>query len=468
MTHTTDGCRTRICIITCPDTRSANLHQRCGCVSRLRSDRPGGAAGMTMSVLGNHSIANARPRAGRGPPLPIQTGKMKQSLPDQSVKTLPKPQPAGPASGWFSYLDRGSLQTMLLAAIAGIMVLGFLDDASLIIVPTVLAVLCAIALAPLVRKLQRYRLPASFAAAVIVAGLLGGAGTTVYMLVPSAEAWNERAPQILREVERRARQITSGLSGLTRDAPAADATLATPAAPADPDAATAEETDDTVGRLMEGGQRLMADWAIGAPGLVAATVYWAVLTFFLLRDKVMLGRWLMSLVVGASARRAIGRAMRDVRTDVAQYLLAITAINFALGVCTAVAFQLLGVANAPLWGVAAALLNFMPFIGAAVMALLTLGLGMISFGDPLVAYAPFFVMVALNTIEGQIITPMVVGARIRLPAIAVFAAIAFGAWLWGASGALVATPSLIVVVAFVRRLNAATGRPLSLVRKRSW
>lgn len=89
------------------------------------------------------------------------------------------------------------------------------------------------------------------------------------------------------------------------------------------------------------------------------------LTFFLLRDRVMLDRWSMSLVSEASARRAVGRAMRDVRTNVARYLLAITAVNLGLGVCVAVAFQLLGVSNAPLWGVAAALLNYMPFIGIA-------------------------------------------------------------------------------------------------------
>lgn len=147
--------------------------------------------------------------------------------------------------------------------------------------------------------------------------------------------------------------------------------------------------------------------------------------------------------------------MRDVRTSVARYLLAITAVNLGLGLCIGVAFQLLGVANAPLWGVAAALLNFMPFIGVAIMALVTLGVGIVSFEDPVTAFAPFAVVVVLNMIESQAVTPMVVGARIRIAPIAVFAGIAFGAWLWGAAGALVATPTLIVAVAFVRRLNAA-------------
>lgn len=200
---------------------------------------------------------------------------------------------------------------------------------------------------------------------------------------------------------------------------------------------------------------MLADWAIGAPRIAAGAAFWAMLTFFLLRDRVMLARLGISLVSGASARRAVGRAMRDVRTNVTRYLLAITAVNLGLGICTAVAFHLLGVANAPLWGVAAALLNFMPFIGIAIMALVTLGVGIASFEDPIIAFAPFAVVVVLNMIESQIVTPTVVGSRIRIAPIAVFVAIAFGAWLWGAGGALVATPTLIVAVAFARRLKAA-------------
>lgn len=87
--------------------------------------------------------------------------------------------------------------------------------------------------------------------------------------------------------------------------------------------------------------------------------------------------------------------------------------------------------------------------------LVTQGVGIASFEDPIIAFAPFAVIVELNLVEGQIVMPMVVVARIRIAPIAVFVAIAFGAWLWCAGGALVATPTLIVAVAFAGRLNAA-------------
>ncbi|KPQ05624.1 MAG: putative permease [Rhodobacteraceae bacterium HLUCCA12] len=362
------------------------------------------------------------------------------------------PPRAAPSLGWFSTLDRGGLQTVFLGVIAGVTFLAALNAANLIAIPVVLAVLCAIALAPAVRSLERTGAPASLCAALVVGGLLLGAATTVYALAPSAEAWNERAPQILREMERRTREILAGMFNAF-EAGVDDPLAVERGSQVDEPATTSD--DDAVGRLVQGGQRLLADWVIGAPRRVAGAAFWAMLTFFLLRDRVMLARWGMSLVPGASARRAVGRAMRDVRTDVARYLLAITAVNLGLGFCIGVAFQLLGVANAPLWGVVAAVANFMPFIGVAIMALVALSVGIVTFDSPLVAAAPFLVVVALNMIESQVVTPMVVGARIRIAPIAVFAGIAFGAWLWGAAGALVATPTLIVAVAFARRLNAA-------------
>lgn len=381
-------------------------------------------------------------------------------MPRDKPKMPPSSGTAAPTSGWFSSLDRGAFQTVFLGIITGVVVLASLKAASLIAIPTVLAVLCAIALAPLVRWLEGSGAPPSLCAAAVVGGLLSGAAITAYTLAPSAEALNTRAPEILRQAEWRARQIMAELS----PEPEAPPETNRPEMPGNSLPTSSDEPveknddEDTVDKLVEGGQRLLADWAISAPRIVFGAAFWAMLTFYMLRDRVMLARWGLSLVSVASTRRALARAMRDVRLNVAQYLLAITLVNIGLGVCVAVAFQFLGVANAPLWGVAAGLSNFMPFIGIAMVALVTLGLGIASLDDPIVAFGPFFVIVALNTIEGQIITPMVVGARIRIAPIAVFLTIAFGAWLWGAAGALVATPTLIVVAAFVQRLNAITHR----------
>jgi len=382
---------------------------------------------------------------------------------DQRRFPVPAPPHLRPTSGQSPRWDRGTLQTALLSIIAGVLAVAALESASFIAIPVVLALLCAIALAPAIQWMERSGAPPTLCAAIVVGGLLGLVVTTVYLLMPSAEAMNERAPQILREVETRLRRIVSELS------PTSDGDTGVPDSPgpSEPPAGDTEDEpaseaeDDAVGRLVEGGQNLMASWAIGAPGVIAGAVFWAMLTFYMLRDRAMLARVGMAIFSDGSTRRAIGRAMRDVQSNVARYLLAISAVNLGLGISVAIAFQVLGVANAPIWGAAAGLLNFMPFIGIALFALITLGLGIASDQVPIIAFAPFAAVVALNVIEGHIITPMVVGARIRIAPIAVFAMIFFGAWLWGPAGALVATPTLIVAVAFVQRLNTGRRPPLA-------
>jgi len=121
-------------------------------------------------------------------------------------RIAPKP-PVSVRPGGIGHLDRGAIQILMLTLIAVVLVVAALDLASAIVVPSVMAVLAAIALAPLARQVEKLRVPASVAAAVIVAGLVFSSVAMIYALLPSAEAWNARAPQVIREIELRVRHI---------------------------------------------------------------------------------------------------------------------------------------------------------------------------------------------------------------------------------------------------------------------
>ena len=114
--------------------------------------------------------------------------------------------------GWLARIDRAAVVTVAVASIALVVIVAALGEAGEIAIPTVLAALAAIALAPLVRQLERIGAPASLAAAVIVMGVLGSTAATLYVLAPSAEVWNDRAPQILRNIEVRVRQINRDIA----------------------------------------------------------------------------------------------------------------------------------------------------------------------------------------------------------------------------------------------------------------
>jgi predicted PurR-regulated permease PerM len=115
------------------------------------------------------------------------------------------------------------------------------------------------------------------------------------------------------------------------------------------------------------------------------------------------------------------------------------------GLVVGLAMFLLGVPQPHLWGALAAVLNFALFVGPVVMALILLGVGLATFADPLLMVAPPLIFVVLNFIEGQFVTPSVLGARLALNPLAVFVTIAFWLWLWGPIGAFLAVPILILV-----------------------
>jgi predicted PurR-regulated permease PerM len=123
-----------------------------------------------------------------------------------------------------------------------------------------------------------------------------------------------------------------------------------------------------------------------------------------------------------------------------------------LGVVVALGAWVFGFPNPLIFGVLAALLNYLPYIGPACMALILFAVGLVTF--PTLGYAllPPACFVGLTTIEGQIITPTVMGHRLTLNPLAVFLAIAFWAWLWGPMGAFLAVPLLIVGMVIVSHL----------------
>jgi len=110
---------------------------------------------------------------------------------------------------------------------------------------------------------------------------------------------------------------------------------------------------------------------------------------------------------------------------------------------------LLGFPNPAFFGLAAAVLNYIPYVGPAVMVMILFGVGLVTFpslGHALLAPLGF---VALTTAEGHFITPTIVGRRITLNPLLVFLALAFWTWLWGPIGAFLAAPlSIVGVVVF--------------------
>ncbi len=140
-------------------------------------------------------------------------------------------------------------------------------------------------------------------------------------------------------------------------------------------------------------------------------------------------------------------------------MLTISIINTVVGLVFACVLYLLGLplAEALLWGTMAALLNFAPYVGPLIGIVAMLLVGFISFEEPFQSMLPAVAYLVLHTIEGQIVTPIILGRRMALsPLVLILALMLFG-WLWGIIGLLLAVPLLVCVKLVLARVEGMEG-----------
>jgi predicted PurR-regulated permease PerM len=153
--------------------------------------------------------------------------------------------------------------------------------------------------------------------------------------------------------------------------------------------------------------------------------------------------------------------IQDIERDLSVYMVTTSIINIALGTAVGFALFLIGVPNPVLWGVAVAVLNFVPYVGAIAGSLLLGLVALASIDDLGRALLAPVVYLALNALEAYVITPQIVGARFSINPVAVLVAVAFWGWIWGIPGAFLAVP--ILTAASIVCGNIQSLRPIALI-----
>jgi predicted PurR-regulated permease PerM len=187
------------------------------------------------------------------------------------------------------------------------------------------------------------------------------------------------------------------------------------------------------------------------PAVVEITLFFVTLIFFL-ATQMDFRRYTVSFFATRNAKLRFIRITNDLESYLASYVAVVTVINFGLGVVVAIGAWLFGLPNPILFGMLAMALNYIPYIGAACMTLILLGVGLVSFPSLTFALVPAAAFVAVATIEGQFITPTVLGRSLTLNPLVVLLALAFWAWLWGPMGAFLAVPLTIVALVVLHHL----------------
>ena len=313
-----------------------------------------------------------------------------------------------------------------------------------LLLPIVVAFLSALVLSPIVRTLKRSGIHESISAFLLVVLFAGVFGLTVYSLSGPISQWIEEAPRIGQELRTKLKTLRRPMEQID-------------AAQKQLEDATQGTTDPRVQEVTVREPGLLSTVAQGVPNIFAGAAVTFVLLLFLLASGDMFYEKLVRVLPTLTDRKRGLRIAYDIEREVSRYLLTITIINFALGAVIGAGLFVLGMPNPILWGLIAALLNFVPYIGAITgMAVVSI-VAMVSF--PTVGHAllaPAFYMFC-SAIEGQFITPALVGRRLQINAIAVFLAIVFWGWIWGVIGVFVAVPMLIVVKVFCRHIESLSG-----------
>jgi predicted PurR-regulated permease PerM len=312
-------------------------------------------------------------------------------------------------------------------------------------IPIALALLLALVLSGPVEALHGWRVPRSVSAAVLLIVILGMFAALVDFLSAPAQQWFAAAPHTLRVIEKKVRPLEQVMGRLDALRSSAGSIGSSAHATPPPSIAVPEESAPV----------MLLDATRDA---VLSSVTVIILTLFLLAGgPPMLARMTSAFASDLKSAHILD-VIEKVRREVGRFYVTTALINTGLGIATAFAMMWCGMPNPFLWGAMAGIFNFIPYAGAtATLIVLTL-VAIVSYDGLGQVLAVAGSYLALATIEGQFVQPLLVGRRLRLNPMLVFLGLWFGGLFWGVAGIILATPTLVALKVVAE--NARRGQPL--------
>ncbi|MHA7820062.1 MAG: AI-2E family transporter [Erythrobacter sp.] len=329
---------------------------------------------------------------------------------------------------------------VLLIGIGLFLALPFvLSIGSVVFLPLVAAVLLTILLSPLADRLARFGLPnvaASLGALAVFLGVLIAALATV--LQPALDLFDD-LPRIAGQVGERFEDLQDELEWL-----------------AIMNAQLAEAMGGDEGReVVLATPTFLEEIAFATPSALIEVLIMFLMAFFMIEARVRLRRHLLfdRASFGSSVKAA--RAMREVQDRVAAYIITVGLINAGVGVVVALGAWALGLEAPIMWGGLAMILNFIPYVGPLAMFALLALFGLGTYDTMWLALLPATAYMALHTVEANVVTPSILGARFTMSPVMILIALSYFTWIWGVPGALLSVPILLTLTALFDHI----GRP---------
>ena len=318
---------------------------------------------------------------------------------------------------------------VLLFTIVAILLLHLIQMASLILIPITFAVLLNLLFYPVVQFGRRFSVPPVVTAGGVMVLVVSGFILLLVLVTDPASQWMRELPGVIKELRSQLVTVDGPLSDIKAVGEEIDEL-----------AKLDDNKEEPIEVKIEQRNFLQRYFFDQMPTVLTYLGVIIFLTFFLLASGDQLQKKITSLGPDRESRQRISNITQQIRLDVTRYLATISVINFMLGIVVTLAMYLLNVPNPILWGVLAGVLNFAPYVGAAItMGVLTL-VGISEFSSLGSALLVPFTFFCITVLEGQLITPLVVGRNLALSPAGVFISVIVWGWIWGMPGALMAVP----------------------------
>ena len=348
--------------------------------------------------------------------------------------------------------DSRGMAAIIVATVATVFAL---SSAQKFFIPLVFGLILACTLNPLVRFLERLKIPRLVGTTLVMAALLCGLVAATLSLRTQVEKILDQIPEAGAKLSATLRDLASQPNPLVKVQEAARK-LEQATNQAANGQTPAQKPPTRV--VIDDPKIKLVDWlwtgSLGIFGFLGDTVMLLLLVLFLLLSGDTFKRKLMRISGPSLSERKITIAiLDDIDRAIQNYMLTLLVANILLGLLTWVAFRWIGLDNAGAWAVAAGVLHFIPYLGPALTALATGMAAFMQFESVSMAVLVSFSSLAIATLVGVVLVTWMSGKLTKMNTTAVFVALLFWGWLWGVWGLLFAIPIMGMLKVFAERIE---------------
>jgi predicted PurR-regulated permease PerM len=319
-----------------------------------------------------------------------------------------------------------SIEVSILASLALLYTLYFARE---FLIPIAFALLLNFLLSPLVRRLLRWHIKPPISAAIVVIVLVAAVAEGAYQLAGPAQRWAMTAPQSFAHAEERLRSIIRPVQQVTQNVERATA-------------AVGAQNDRAQSVVVQAGPSVSSRLFGTTQRIAAGLLEIFILLYFLLAGGDLFLQKLIKVLPHFSDKVKAVEIARATEAAVSAYLSTALLINVVEGAVVAGVLWLLGMPNVLLWGALVALFEFVPYLGALAAVIVFTVAGLTTFDEVPRALLIPGSFLAINLLQANLVTPMLLGHRLTLNPVAIFIGLAFFFWIWGVPGAFLAVPLL--------------------------